>query len=755
MLDPLSAISLASAIVQLVDFSSKLLIEGYGIYISETGATEEAQEVQRATERLHELANRPSGPRRVWKTSEELALWELAAEAQQVSEQLLDLLEDCKISSAGLMHTCDAVRKTIKRHVKAEKDDQSAVRQSLKNIEVTSEKLRALQMNRIGNRTRELRTVLERQGNSKQALLSSNKSSSEAQAAAAQRLEAPLQKLDEKLTALQQEGAALTTSKCILDSLMFAEMHQRKCDIHKQYPDTISWMFDEVRTPFKTWLSSVSGIFWVSGKAGSGKSTLMEYKTDSDQATHTLHQWARSKQKDLVIGSFYCWNAGSDMQNSQEGLLRSLAYQTFLQCPDMIKQAATKKRRHAPDSYHASPRPWELDELCETVENIARHSKTLSKCFCFFVDGLDEYNGHNFTTLIDLFDELTVSDSVKMCVSKRPWTVFEATHGNDKSEKLALQDLTVGDMDKNINGMLGKNREFHKLTQRTPEAWLLARTTRERAKGVFLWVYLVLRRLLRLLEERLKDPDLLQAALDELPSDLDKYFRDIIDTIEVAHRTHTAGIFSPALYAAPLPLIAFWFLPSVLRDPDAVYSLPIGCADEDDADDGSLVSRTMEAINSWCKDLLEVRSTKAAADIVNERDYQIDFLHRTVRDFLSTNGEVRRIFADNLSPNSNAGHTLTCLYVVQAMTGRPRSADSKDVKAFAVAVLYVMMIARRSELAKIPVSPRMLDYVSGEMMLPCKDCAIGFILVCSCSARTIRTTLLEKGASWALQWHVT
>ncbi|KAK4569996.1 hypothetical protein LTR86_002966 [Recurvomyces mirabilis] len=748
MLDPLSAISLASAIVQLVDFSSKLLIEGYGVYKSETGATEESQEVQRATERLHELANRLSGPRKVWKTSEELALWELAAEAQQVSEQLLDLLAECKISSAGLVRTWDAVRKTIRRHVKAEKyanlqnrldriqrdisvqllailrDDQSAVRQSLKNIVVTSEKLHAQQTNRIENRTRELRTVLERQGNSMQALLSSNKSSSEAQAAAAQRFEASLQNLDAKLTALQQEGAAVTTSKRILDSLVFAEMHQRKRDIHKQYPDTFSWMFDEVCTPFKTWLSSGSGIFWVSGKAGSGKSTLMKYVTDSDQGTHTLHQWARSKQKDLVIGSFYFWNAGSDMQNSQEGLLQSLVYQTFLQCPDMIKQAATKKRWHAPDSYHTSHRPWEIDELCETVENIARHSKMLSKCFCFFVDGLDEYSGDNFTTLIDLFDKLTVSDSVKMCVSSRPWTVFEAAYGDDKSKRLALQDLTVGDMDKYINGMLEKNREFQKLAQRTPGAWLLARTIRERAEGVFLWVYLVVRRLLRLLEERLKDLNLLQAALDELPSDLDKYFKHIIDTIELAHRMHTAGIFSLALYAAPLPLIAFWFLPTVLKTPDAVYSLPVGCADEDDADDGNLVGRTKEAINSWCKDLLEVRSTTDAAHIMNERDYQIDFLHRTVRDFLTMNGEVRRIFADNLAPDFNAGHTLTRLYLVQAMTGHPRSTDSKDVRAFAIAVLDVMMIARRSEIAKTPVNPRMLDHldcVGGEMMLPSEE----------------------------------
>jgi hypothetical protein len=56
MLDPLNALSLASAVVQFVDFSSRLISTGYDIYRSNEGAAAENLEIEAATSILQSQA---------------------------------------------------------------------------------------------------------------------------------------------------------------------------------------------------------------------------------------------------------------------------------------------------------------------------------------------------------------------------------------------------------------------------------------------------------------------------------------------------------------------------------------------------------------------------------------------------------------------------------------------------------------------------------------------------------------------------
>ena len=57
-------------------------------------------------------------------------------------------------------------------------------------------------------------------------------------------------------------------------------------------------------------------MFWVSGKAGSGKSTLMKYLKSDPDTESNLWAWANGPK--LVTASYFFWNAGTDMQKSQE-----------------------------------------------------------------------------------------------------------------------------------------------------------------------------------------------------------------------------------------------------------------------------------------------------------------------------------------------------------------------------------------------------------------------------------------------------
>ena len=252
-------------------------------------------------------------------------------------------------------------------------------------------------------------------------------------------------------------------------------------------------------------------------------------------------------------------------------------------------------------------------------------------------------------------------------------------------------------MDKYITGMLEEDARFKLLAQKDPRAWKLVMIIRERAEGVFLWVYLVVKRLLRLLGERTYRFDTLLQALDELPSDLDKYFRHIIDTIEETHRQHTAGTFRLALFAAPLPLIAFWFLPVVLDRPDEVLKLPIGGDPDEVTDDRELVMRTTDTINAWCKDLLEVHRTSDSSGPVNELHYKIDFLHRTVRDFLADNSDMQKMFREFLRPDFDCGLTLMRLLLAQAKSLTITSQSPAGLETFGKIVQELMTWAQRQK----------------------------------------------------------
>jgi hypothetical protein len=66
--------------------------------------------------------------------------------------------------------------------------------------------------------------------------------------------------------------------------------------------------------------------------------------------------------------------------------------------------------------------------------------------FCFFLDGLDEYEGKPMD-IIRLVELLKSMLKVKVCVSSRPWNEFEKVFGQDESKKLYMHDLTRGDIE--------------------------------------------------------------------------------------------------------------------------------------------------------------------------------------------------------------------------------------------------------------------------------------------------------------------
>jgi hypothetical protein len=66
---------------------------------------------------------------------------------------------------------------------------------------------------------------------------------------------------------------------------------------------------------------------------------------------------------------------------------------------------------------------------------------------CLFIDSLDEYEDDHdgaYMDIIALLIGMAASSSIKICVSSRPWLVFEDAF--ETTPKLQLQDLTYHDI---------------------------------------------------------------------------------------------------------------------------------------------------------------------------------------------------------------------------------------------------------------------------------------------------------------------
>jgi hypothetical protein len=453
----------------------------------------------------------------------------------------------------------------------------------------------------------------------------------------------------------------IAISMILLDSTCFDQMKFRHAKIPDVHPQTFDWVF---AAKFKSWAESPDPIFWISGKPGSGKSTLMKHIVDNDRTPTMLAEW--SGMHNLAIASYFFWVNGTAIQRSQEGLLRALLYDVLCQSPSMIKHAfpeawmAVRDRLTSSIEWRAPP--WTREDLLNAFNRLSTLDNMDTK-LCIFIDGLDEYDGDH-EDLIQTVQHLKKL-GVKLCIASRPWNVFEDAFGSDIEKKIYMQELNMPDMKRFVKDRLRSHPNFRRLTDH--QASEITTEIVDKSQGVFLWVYLVVRSLL----EGLRNQDslkLLRKRLRAFPSDLDEFFRHMFQSLDPIYRTHLSHMFQIALTAArPLSPIAYWFLDRIEDDPNMDLDMPVQPHSRQDAADK--IREVTVRVNGRSKGLLEVGLTRAsvlhyrkeALEMLFSSDSaveaSVDFLHRTVKDFLLI-PETQQILADWQEPDFRPNLTI-------------------------------------------------------------------------------------------------
>ncbi|KAE8448906.1 hypothetical protein EG329_008702 [Mollisiaceae sp. DMI_Dod_QoI] len=128
------------------------------------------------------------------------------------------------------------------------------------------------------------------------------------------------------------------TREGLLKSLRYKEMSEREAQIEFVNAKTTTlewvWLLPAGPSSLSQWLSTGTGIFWIQGKPGSGKSTLMNYQKDHSQKGT---QPGLTQCPDFVIIRFFFdFRAGSGISNTFEGLLRAFLFQLTRDIPSLF-----------------------------------------------------------------------------------------------------------------------------------------------------------------------------------------------------------------------------------------------------------------------------------------------------------------------------------------------------------------------------------------------------------------------------------
>ncbi|OAG08963.1 uncharacterized protein CC84DRAFT_1257703 [Paraphaeosphaeria sporulosa] len=328
------------------------------------------------------------------------------------------------------------------------------------------------------------------------------------------------------INATHKERINDTAYQQFLNSFRFVDINARRNTIEFSHPETFEWIFAEPEdsqssddvapnwSSFPEWLRGGTGLYWISGKAGAGKSTLMKFLLESQRTRQILSE----NSPNTMVVSAFIWSLGSSMQKTLIGVLCTLLYDMFAQdrelcwCQFRGRQGEFHLKQESSD--------WSLQELVLLFSTVAENCP---RPLCIFIDGLDEIDRSKPTEITRLMGWLESARNLKnlqLCVSSRPEPTFE--NRLQEHPHLRVQDLTAKDTERYVSDSLrGLESDLKASPQDLQD---LIATIVDRAEGVFLWAHLVVEHI-RTDADYFPTWKMLVQRVDELPSGLHSMYK--------------------------------------------------------------------------------------------------------------------------------------------------------------------------------------------------------------------------------------
>ena len=359
-----------------------------------------------------------------------------------------------------------------------------------------------------------------------------------------------------------EESIAKAQKSAILNLLVFPGVHGRFDSITEAQASTFNWLLvtseDEgkdgpnldkslvqARHQFLEWLEVGEEFFYISGKPGAGKSTLMKFISSHKIFYDRVGSW--SGQARILVGRFFFWKPGQPEQKSISGLLRGLLY-SILETTPAVSAIAFPELCDRFNHGRLGPVAIKHQDIKQAFENILAHSAaTMDYKVILVIDGLDEFEGE-FADLLDTlkFWVSTYRSTIKICVSSREYSIFEKFFA--PYPKLRLHEFTLGDMSNLVNSRLKYNNFFSSLPTKDSES--IVALISKKAEGVFLWVVMVV----ATIEDGLASGDRtnvaeLERSVQLCPTELEDLFPHLLQSVRESYRPWAYKAISFVLFA--------------------------------------------------------------------------------------------------------------------------------------------------------------------------------------------------------------
>ncbi|KAI1323280.1 hypothetical protein F5Y16DRAFT_403584 [Xylariaceae sp. FL0255] len=534
----------------------------------------------------------------------------------------------------------------------------------------------------------------------------------------------------DKLALDAQYQGSKTKRDRLLQSLKFPGMNERRNQVDDAYKDTGKWVFagddhgisldgpdgssssnsDSVGSKmseinwhsFSNWLCSTDVLYWISGKPGSGKTTLMKFILNHSKTKLFLNIW---KTNALII-SHFLWRPGTSLQQNIKGLLCSLLFQLLQNSPANI------------DIVHSSDPHSDMKETvtdwstAELLTLCLRVQSAYHRPICIFLDGLDEVDPRDgVTRLLDMVERLSQNENIKICVSSRPEPLLQKRLS--AYPRLRLQDLNMRDLESYARehvSLPNRNNAEH-------DMWDPIQSLVHKAEGVFLWLVLAIRSINKGIE--LGDTMvILVERIDRLPGDLTRLYKDMwtrtCDDDPRSYRQTAALYFKLLLAHSQYPAYfqillgdfdLFTFMLASTTTADEILLNPRNAITED-----ALLQRCQEVqakLDVCCFGLIEVRSQLETNSKISfhglayrklvpfmNANKVLQFIHRTAYDFLVDTPEGKEIMSfDDSTALSIAIHIIKACLAERHLYVNVRSPSSFDANCVGP-LLYTMSSLR-------------------------------------------------------------
>ncbi|KAF8535668.1 hypothetical protein BDD12DRAFT_796848, partial [Trichophaea hybrida] len=285
--------------------------------------------------------------------------------------------------------------------------------------------------------------------------------------------------------------------------------------ISTEHDGTLTWLWKHEK--YKAWSSTPhSDLLLIEGKPGSGKSTLTKYFRNN-----LLDHESLAKQ-DIVASFFYSYRDGK-AQRDHSNMLRSILYDVLNQKETFFYHFQSLYRKSLSHGEHGE---WPYDSLQKILLSIKKHP--VKERLYLIVDAMDESEDEDRHGIIELFRQLCSNENypcvVKVFIASRP--IVELKH------RMAEIGNTIRLQDENQRDILQFVESFLAILELSPA---YNHETKDyivkNAQGVFIWVHLVQKELLKYHAVGFRNQDIYN-FLRSLPTELEAFYERMLRELE-------------------------------------------------------------------------------------------------------------------------------------------------------------------------------------------------------------------------------